>query len=306
MLSFVIPVFNEADNIDQLFDQFAQLWTEQACELIFVNDGSEDGTLEALRAKKPAFPNLRIVNLSRNFGKDQALSAGLSLVEDGASAIAMDADGQHSIKAVTKIITFLNEHADIDIVFGTRSDRAYQKRHGRTFSRLLYRLLNLDTSRYQIRDDVGDFFIARPNVLKIFKQYESQRPFWKGFYGYVGFNQAHVDVEIEPRHSGKTKFGMADQFSLAANGLVAYAKWPLRLIFISGLIISLISSAVLIYILVNYFITRQTAGGFYTIVVLQLMFGGFTLVCLGIMAEYLGMIYDDVSVKPTFIIRNIE
>lgn len=306
MLSFVIPVFNEVENIDYLFEQFAELWRGADCELIFVNDGSQDGTLEKLRSKKTSFPNLKIINLSRNFGKDQALSAGLSVIKEGATTIAMDGDGQHSVSAVQEMIDVLARNNDVDIVFGTRKDRRYKSRSTRSFARLLYRLLNLDGAKYKIRDDVGDFFVARTNVTEAFRKYNSHRPFWKGFYGYVGFNQAFVDIEINPRHSGETKFGIRNQLSLAADSLVAYVKWPLRLIFISGLIISVISSALLAYILINYIITKETANGFYTIVMLQLMFGGFTLICLGVIAEYIGMIYDDVSVKPSFIIRNVE
>lgn len=306
MLSFVIPVFNEADNIDYLFEQFSDLWKQNDCELIFVNDGSSDETREKLRAQKLAFPKMKIVNLSRNFGKDRALSAGLSVVQAGSSIVAMDGDGQHSAEAVSKLIEFLAHNSDVDIVFGTRKDRRYKSRAGAGSAKLLYRLLNLDTSRYKIRDDIGDFFIARSNVTEAFKKYDSNRPFWKGYYGYAGFNQANVEIDIAPRQNGETKFGIRRRLSLAADSLVAYAKWPLRLIFLSGLFISLISAAILIYLIANYLLTRQTSDGFYTIVVLQLLFGGFTLICLGVMAEYIGMIRDDVSVKPSFIIRNIE
>ena len=213
MLSFVIPVYNEADNIDHLFDQFATLWSDADNELIFINDGSQDSTLEKLRLKKQSFPNLKIVNLSRNFGKDLALSAGLSLVAQGATTIAMDGDGQHSVEAVNKIIDTLERNADLDIVFGTRVDRAHKGPFTTLATKLLYRLLNMDSSRFKIREDVGDFFVARANATDAFRTYDSQRPFWKGFYGYAGFNRAYIDIDVKPRFGGKTKFGLRNQLS---------------------------------------------------------------------------------------------
>lgn len=302
-LAFVIPVFNEAENLEALADSFATLWQRPDVRVIFVDDGSRDGTASVLEVLCSRNDRYSLVRLSRNFGKEQALAAGLDAVPEGFAVVAMDGDGQHTPQAVSEMLAVLAGNPAIDICFGVRRDRLYQSQSERIFSELLYRILNFG-QRSKIDSRVGDFYVARPQVVAALRSLNGHRLFWKGYYGYVGFNQHYLEVDIAPRGSGQTKFNLINKLRLATDGIVTVTKLPLRLIALFGAACTAMSLMYLLIILIQYLLVGATGSGFFTIVGLQLFFGGSTIFVLGIIAEYIAYISEQLNGKPSYIVRD--
>ncbi len=303
--TFLIPVYNEAANIDHLADEFGALWEQYAYEIVFVDDGSADDTIQRLVKLSDSLERVKIVCLSRNYGKEQALAAGFSVVAPAVPVLAMDGDGQHTASAAMALIQrFMDDDAP-DVVYGVRADRNYQGIVQRWVTRGMYKYINAGASRYKIDESVGDFFVASCKVVDVFKSFSGHRLFWKGYYGYVGFHAVKKKIKVSERHAGRSAFNFRSQLQLALDGTVSNSKLPLRAIFIFGLFAFTISMGYAAWLLLNYLMNGQTANGFYTLAVIQLWFGGVMMMSMGILAEYIGLVVDQVSNKPGYIIRDV-
>jgi len=300
-LTFVIAVFNEQDALPELVRAYGELWEKTGASVLFVNDGSTDTTLLKLRDLASTHAHIGYIDLSRNFGKEQALAAGISAVPAGHNIIVMDGDGQHTPAATQALMDAMAPDTGADIVFGVREARDYQGFADRFMSKAFYKLTN-SLLRAPLDARLGDFFMARAEVVDTLKSFAGTKLFWKGIYNYIGFNRLEVPIEIAKRESGASKFSFFKRLALAIDGIVWLSKTPLYIISILGLFISLFSFGFGTYIISKWLITGVAVPGFYTIIVLQAFGVGIIMLSLGVMALYLSVIFDNTSRKPGFIL----
>jgi len=300
-LTFVIPVFNEGDNIPSLYNEYKDLWISYDAGVLFVNDGSADNTLEEIQLLNSQDERVGYISLSRNFGKEQSLAAGFSIVPDNHTIMVIDGDGQHTAEATEKLLQAYCSQNEYEIIFGVRDSRAYQSMIDRAFSKAFYKVLN-SLSENEVNSRHGDFFVASPKVLYEFKKLKDSKLFWKGIYSWVGFKKADVAIDIADRVSGKSKFNFKAKLSLAFNSILWTSFVPLHLITYLGLTIFMFSALFGVYLVLEFLFKGVTTPGYYTLALIQTMLGGIILLSLGVIARYLALVIDNTSTKSPYII----
>ena len=302
-LTYIIAVYNEEETLPGLVEAYRNLWKETRANVLFVNDGSTDGTLISLESLSRKNANIGYIDLSRNFGKEQALAAGMSVVPAGHDVIVMDGDGQHTPAATQSLIAAMQTDESADVAFGIRAGRNYQSLFDKLFAGAFYKFTNLLLKR-PLDDRLGDFFYARAGVVDTLKSFGDSKIFWKGVYNYIGYKRLEIPVEIAPRSAGASKYPFAKRLGLAVDGIVWLSKAPLHVISLFGLLISFLSFAFGFFIIAQWLLTGIAVPGFYTIIVLQSFGVGITMLSLGVMALYLEVIFENTSKKPNFIISS--
>lgn len=300
-LIFVIAVYNEEKSLPGLVEAYEKLWEDTNARVLFVNDGSTDGTLFELESISKKNDHIGYIDLSRNFGKEQALSAGMSMVPAGHDVIVIDGDGQHTPTATQVLINEMQRDMNVDIAFGIRAGRQYQRGLEKLFSKAFYKVINMMLKR-PLDDRLGDFFYARAEIVETLKSFGDSKIFWKGVYNYIGYNRLKIPVDIAPRGEGDSKYSFIKRLSLAIDGIVWLSKSPLHLISILGALFSTMSFGFGLYIILKWLLTGISVPGFYTIVVLQTLGVGIIMLSLGVIALYLEVIFENTSRKPSFII----
>lgn len=304
-LSLVIPCYNEADNVQPLFDKVNSVLFGKvdSYEFVFVNDGSKDETFENLKfiCKNETIP-VKVINFSRNFGKESAIYAGLKHA-DGEYISLIDADLQQNPEYVLKMVEFLERSDEYDCV------AAYQeKRHEGKINvfckNCFYKLIN-KISETEFVNGASDFRTFRSSMKDAILDMGEYHRFSKGIFSWVGFNTYYMPYTVEERHSGSSKWSFWKLCRYAIEGIVAFTTTPLK---ISSFVGSLTSIAALIYMIV-VIIQKLALGiaipGYATIVVLILFLGGLQLLSLGIIGEYLSKIYIQSKGRPIFIAKDI-
>ena len=302
-LCFVVPVFNEADALPGFIAAMRPVLAERGARMLFVDDGSRDATVSVLRELCEGDPQLGFIQLSRNFGKEQALAAGLQATPEGWSVLVMDGDGQHTPDAVRAILREAEAHPDAQLVFGIRTDRQYQSPVERGLSRLFYRLAALG-SRHAMDPRTGDFFFARADAATILRRFEGAHLVWKGVYGFVGLERRLVEIHVATRDAGQSSFGGLSRLRLAIRAVVWTSKTPLHLISVLGALISMIAFVTGLAFILQYFVAGVTTPGFYTVIVTQSLLGGMMMLSLGVIAQYLAAILDNTSARPAVIVAD--
>jgi dolichol-phosphate mannosyltransferase len=265
-------------------------------EMVFVNDGSSDATLAVLKQFHAGDSRLRIISLSRNFGHQTAVSAGLAHVR-GAAVAVLDADLQDPPELLPGFFKLLGE--GWDVVYGIRQDRkenAVKRLAYFAFYRLLGTIANID-----IPLDSGDFCAMSRRVVDHLNRLPESDRFVRGLRAWLGFRQTGVPYEREPRLSGLPKYTLAKLLRLSLDGLVSFSFMPLRLVFVTGFAISLLSLFGILVVLYRYLFTRYVPG-YTSIAMLVLLFGGLQLLTLGILGEYIGRIFAQVKARPLFVV----
>jgi glycosyltransferase involved in cell wall biosynthesis len=238
-ISCVIPAYNEAQNLGNLLPQVLttlQVLSPQV-ELIVVDDGSRDDTTQVMQRLCATYPQLVYVKLSRNFGKEPALTAGIEAAQ-GEVVVLMDGDGQHPVSLVPDMLAKWREGSDV--VYAIRRTRRDQSSLQVTLTAWFYRLVNLG-NRVKIPANAGDFRLMDRKVIDALKQLPERNRFMKGLYAWVGFNSTAIDYDPLPRIDGKSNFGLLGSLSLAFTGILAFSIAPLRAMTVSGLALSLIA-----------------------------------------------------------------
>jgi len=299
--TYLIAAYNEQDALPSMIESFLTFWKETDARVLFVNDGSTDGTLKLLRNLSSKHDFIGFIELSRNFGKEQAIAAGLSVIPDNRGLIVMDADGQHSLTDVKRLIAHIKTNDDIDIVFGVRENRDYQSRLDRFFSKYFYKLTNSMVST-PLDSRLGDFFVATESILPALKGFKDRRLFWKGIYSWIGFNRDVLPITIEERVGGSSKFNLLRRLRLAVDGVIWLTKAPLFIFAIIGLLMAATSFFFGLFFLVQYLLIGVKVPGFYTIAVLQAFVGGMIMLSLGVISLYLSVIFENTSSRPGFIV----
>jgi len=303
LISIVIPLFNEEASIDALIPRLFGLLEREGiqAEVIGVDDGSHDATWDRAMLWRSKYPALTLVSLSRNFGKEIAITAGLD-VADGDAVVLMDGDLQHPPEVIPE---FLRQwHAGYDIAYGVRRNRNSDGALRRALSRTFYRLFNA-VSHTPITPDAGDFRLMDRKVVDAIRRMRERARFMKGIYSWVGFKSIAVDFDVEERAYGKTSFSPGRLFTLAFDGLLSFSTVPLRIAMYAGAAIALLSIGVGAYYLLRTLIFGIDVPGFASIIVSTLALSGFTMLQIGLMGLYLGRIYDEVKARPLYLVREI-
>jgi glycosyltransferase involved in cell wall biosynthesis len=300
-ISCVMPAYNEARNLPQLVPAVLQALMALApqVELILVNDGSRDGTVHIVRDLCAQWPPLVLLDLSRNFGKEAALTAGLEAAK-GQVVVVMDGDGQHPTDLLAVMVEQWRQ--GMDVVYAVRSTRDDQSALHGWLTAWFYRLINWG-GRVEIPAHAGDFRLMDRRVVDALNALPERNRFMKGLYAWVGFPSVAVGYEPLPRQDGQSRFGLRGAFALALTGMLAFSTVPLRLMAFVGLLLAVSALGYGLWVVTDYLLWGIDVPGYATIVVSLMFFSGLQLLSLGVMAEYVGRIYDEVKRRPVYILK---
>ena len=301
-ISCVFPAFNEAGNLQALVPKALALLAGLSgrVEVIVVDDGSQDDTAHVMKMLCKTHPDVISLTLSRNFGKEAALTAGIDAAR-GEVVILMDADGQHPPSLLPLMLQKWEQ--GFDVVYALRKTRDDQSSLQVSLTAKFYKLVNWG-SRVTIPADAGDFRLMDRRVVEALKSLPERNRFMKGLYAWVGFSSTAIDYEPLPRISGNTNFGLRNSLSLALTGLVAFSTTPLRALTWLGLAVSLASLAYGLLIIVKVFLIGIEVPGYASIMVAMMFLSGIQLLSIGVLAEYVGRIYEEVKRRPTYLISD--
>jgi len=302
-IAVIIPCYNEEDNVKAVYDRLTEVLnsTNYQYDLIFIDDGSKDNTLNELLKLYEKDHKVKIIAFSRNFGKEIALSAGLDYA-DADAVIPFDADLQDPPEVILNLLSKFEE--GYDVVNAARS-----KREGETFlkkftSKAFYRIINKLTN-IEIPQDVGDFRLISKNALNAIKEIRERKRFMKGIFAWVGFKTTSVYYERAPRHAGKTKWNYLKLIDLAIEGITSFSTVPLRLASLLGIIVSLTAFLYAVWIIMSKLLYGNPVKGYPSMMVAILFLGGVQLITIGIIGEYVGRIYEEVKQRPLYIVKKV-
>ncbi len=272
---------------------------QRSYEIIFVNDGSTDNTLNVLLKAKSKNSQIRILNLSRNFGKEAALTAGLEHAM-GEVVIPIDADLQHPPEI---IVEFINKWEDgFDVVVGKRTVRTGEGFIKKLTAKYFYKFHN-QISDVEIPYNVGDFRLMSRKVIEALKRLPENQRFMKGLFAWVGFNTAVIEYEQAPRAAGKTSYNGWKLWDFALDGITSFSTLPLRIWMYIGFLISFLSFLYGSAIVINTLILGVDTPGYASMITVILFLGGIQLIGIGILGEYIGRIYKETKKRPLYIIE---
>lgn len=299
-LSIVIPVYNEEMNIGKLNTRVENAMNSMdlTWEVIYINDGSHDRSLEILKMLAATNTHIRFIDLSRNFGHQLAISAGIEH-SGGEYTVIMDGDGQDPPELIPDLYAKAKE--GYEVVYAKRKKRDGENFLKKFTAKIFYRVLAKITT-IEIPVDTGDFRIIHRKIQQLLKQMPEQHKFIRGQISWLGFNQTFLEYDREERMGGATKYTFRKMMTLALDGISSFSTWPLRIATIGGFIVSAISFALIVYTLYQkYFGT--TEPGWASLNISILFIGGIQLIGIGILGEYLGRISENVKNRPHYIIR---
>jgi glycosyltransferase involved in cell wall biosynthesis len=299
-LSVVLAAHDEESTIDGLVTRLTMVLETlgRKWEIIFVDDGSSDRTWPRIRAAATHNASVRGLRLSRNFGHQAALSAGISSAR-GDYVITMDADLQHPPEAIPALLAKAEE--GYDVVYGIRRTREGETRLKVTLSSLFYRALNKLT-QIDLPEGAADFRLMTRRVVDALIAMPERHRFLRGMTRWLGYAQTGVEYSSTARQTGASKYTMRQMISFALDAIVSFSAVPLRLSSALGFMASLLGAIYLVYVLLSKFILDNAIPGWTSVVVLLLILGGAQLVCLGIIGQYLGRMFDEQKSRPLFLI----
>jgi glycosyltransferase involved in cell wall biosynthesis len=305
LVSIVVPAYNEADVILEFNRRLSAVRRELSIpsEVIFVNDGSTDNTYGLLRALKTADPTIGIVDLSRNFGKEIALTAGLDHAR-GDAVVVIDADLQHPPELIPRFIARWQEEA-VDVVYGQRASRA-DERHTKKFaSRAFYKVIG-SLSGHLIPVDAGDFRILSRRAVDALTGVRERHRFMKGLFAWIGYRQIPMLYEPDARFAGVSKWNYWRLWNFSIEGITSFSIAPLKAATYVGIVVAILSIIYGCYITIRTVIFGNPVPGFPSLLVAILFLGGIQLIFLGIIGEYLGRTFNEVKQRPLYLIRQWE
>ena len=300
-ISCVVPAFNERDNLAVLLPKLKTILQGLSTqwEVVVVDDGSHDDT-SGLMQTWCLEPGFRYIQLSRNFGKEAALTAGVE-ASGGHLVVLLDADLQHPPELIGKMLQRWEQ--GIDMVYAVRESREDERWDKRIGTRIFYSLLRTEAG-VQVPAHAGDFRLMDRSVVDALMRLPERNRFMKGLYAWVGFKSEALAYMPQSRHTGKSHFSLWRLWTLAMSGLMAFTTWPLRAVSIIGLIVSFCSFLYGAFIVVEFILYRNPVAGWPTIVTILLFFSGLNLLSLGIVGEYIASIFREVKARPIYLIRD--
>lgn len=300
--SFVLPVFNERETLPTLRARMAAFvdGLDGATEIILVDDGSRDDSYAQMCGIAAADPRFKVLRLSRNFGHQVAITAGIDAAR-GDAVVVMDADLQDPPEVVGSMIAKWQE--GFGVVYGRRTTRLGETAFKKLTASIFYRVLK-QLSEVDIPTDVGDFRLMDRKVVDAFKEMREQNRYVRGMVAWMGFDQTAVDYVREERFAGETKYPFRKMLRLATNGIVGFSNVPLRLILGLGGVVAGISVFAGVAAIVAKLIGAFTVPGWTSLAVAVGVLSGVQLMVLGVVGEYVGRIHDEVKHRPLYLIRD--
>lgn len=298
-LSFVIPAFNEAENIAEALERVSAKAVESvsSAEIVVVDDGSSDDTF-AVASNVPSDVPVIVVRLSRNFGKEQAIMAGLRRTS-GKAVVILDADLQDPLRYVDVMLERYRE--GYEMVYAVRAHRQDEPLLKRVMTRLFYKFLSYGAEA-DIPPDARDFRLMDRKVVDAICALPERNRFMKGLYGWVGFKSAAIPVELEKRRNGSSKFGLIRLLKLGFTGMTAFTSWPLRIWTGIGSTMALLSIIYGCWIAANTLIWGNEVQGWSTLAVSIFFLGGVQLISIGVLGEYVARVFSEVKGRPGYIV----
>ncbi|MEE4140280.1 glycosyltransferase family 2 protein [Pseudomonas viridiflava] len=304
-ISLISPFYNEEKGVQAFFQRinevFAPLAERYDLEVIAINDGSRDRTYEELVKAKAANDYLTVVDLSRNFGKEAAISAGLDFAT-GDAVIPIDSDLQHPPEVILELIEKWEEGAEVVLAkrVDRETDRAIQKFTANSFYKLHNRISDID-----IPADVGDFRLMDRKVVEALKTLPETRRFMKGLFAWVGFRTTTIEYKVAPREHGTTSFNTWKLWNFALEGITSFSSAPLRVWTYLGCAVSAFSFLYAAYLLIKTIFFGIDTPGYASIMITVLFASGVQLIGIGVLGEYVGRIFAESKKRPVYIVRDV-
>jgi dolichol-phosphate mannosyltransferase len=296
-LSVVLPIYNEAENIPELYHRLRPVLGE-ASEILFVNDGSSDNSPDLIAELHEEDPRVKLISFSRNFGHQAAITAGIDY-SSGKAVVLMDADLQDPPELLPNMIERWRD--GVEVVYAVRHKRKESLfKRGAYFG--FYRLLQF-VSNINIPLDSGDFCLMDRKVVEQIKSMPEKNRFLRGLRSWVGFRQEPLHYERDARHAGEAKYTFHKLVRLALDGILSFSSFPLRLATYAGLLTCCAGVSYLTYALIKFFTAGSAPHGWTSLAALILMIGGVQLVLLGAIGEYIARIYDETKQRPNYIVK---
>lgn len=301
-ITVLIPAYNESKSIEPLIkrlDQVTSQITKYRFEYLFINDGSTDETLSLLKEKSKTHTLISYIDLSRNFGKETAMLAGLDYA-DGDATIILDADLQHPPEIIHEMIKYWEE--GFEDVYAVRERQLDKNKIRNGFAEVYYQILQKMTKE-KVYPNVGDFrLFDKKCVLALRKLRENER-YMKGMYSWIGFRKKEIKYKEEARVAGETKWSFSDLFKLAIDGVTSYSTVPLKIWSYIGFTISFLSFIFLFFEIIKTITYGSSPSGYPTLLAAIIFLGGIQLISLGVIGEYLGRVFIETKGRPTYFIR---
>lgn len=304
-VTLLIPCFNEEASLPLLYEALKDLMnkvTDYEWEVLFINDGSRDGTLQSIRTLRAHDSRICYVSLSRNFGKEAAMLAGFDYAT-GDCVVIMDADLQHPPMLVLEMLKWWEQ--GFDDVYAKRNSRGRESWFRQKASKTFYALLQ-KCSRINVLQNVGDFRLLDRKCIETLKQLRETERYTKGLYCWIGFNKKEIVFEQGDRMAGQSAWNFWRLFGLAMEGITSYTTAPLRLSTLLGLIISTVSVVYMCLVFAKTILWGDPAKGFPTLAIIILFLGGVQLISLGIIGEYIGRIFNETKRRPVYVVQESE
>ena len=304
-VSIVVPVYNEEDNLREFHKRITEVMSQEPYDykIVFVNDGSSDGSAVVLNELAKEDDHVEAFLLSRNYGHQMALTCGLDNAE-GDAIVTMDGDMQHPPEIVPQLLRLWEQGNEIVITkrLATEDAGFFKNITSATY----YKLINA-MSKVEITPGGSDFRLMDRIAVDAFKQYRERARFIRGLVNTLGFKVAEVEFVAPPRFAGQSKFNLRKMLHFALDGITAFSNLPLRWAFYTGLIMGLISMALLGHVLYEKFVDEDIVPGWATTMVSILFLGGIQLVGIGILGEYIGRIFEEIKHRPLYLVsRHIK
>lgn len=301
-ITILIPAYNEEDVLFKLYDRLTKVLETipfYEFELLFVNDGSSDMTIHIIKTLRQKDKRISYVDLSRNFGKEIAIIAGLDFV-NGDAVIIIDADLQDPPELIPEMIKYWEQ--GYDDIYAKRRSRSgetwFKKWTAHSFYRILQRV-----SKIPVQEDTGDFRLLDRRCVEALREFRESQRYTKGMFSWIGFNKKEIVFDREARAAGKTKWNYIKLVDLAIEGITSFTTSPLRFSALLGTLISIIAFIYMAWVIVKTLVIGESVAGYASLMTVILFLGGIQLLSLGIIGEYLGRVFNETKRRPLYFVN---
>jgi glycosyltransferase involved in cell wall biosynthesis len=303
-LSIVVPAYNEEDVLDEFHRRVAEVadGIDGFVELIFVDDGSTDGTLRVLNTLRSEDPRVAVLELSRNFGKEIAMTAGLDHAR-GDAVVVIDADLQDPPELMPKMIEYWRD--GYDVVYAKRTSRAGESMLKKATAHMFYRFIG-SLSRVSIPQDTGDFRLLSRRAVDALAGLREQHRFMKGLFAWIGYPQKALLYERHARHDGTTKWNFRGLWTFAIEGITSFTILPLKVATYVGFVTALGAFLFGLYMIADTLLFGNPVEGYPSLMVVVLFLGGIQLMAIGVIGEYLGRMFDETKGRPLYLLKGYQ
>ena len=303
LLSVVVPAYNEQEVITTFHERLTAVLNQLSLdrEIVYVNDGSRDNTLDILRRLHEQDEHVCVVDLSRNFGKEIALSAGLEHAQ-GDAIIVIDADLQDPPELIPELLKEWQN--GYDVVYARRTHREGETILKRLTAALFYRVMR-KVGSVQLPEDTGDFRLLSRRAVNALNSFKEHHRFMKGLFAWIGFRQKAVNYERDPRHAGQTKWNYWKLWNFAIDGITSFTIAPLKFATYIGMFTSLLAFVYGSYMIIKTLLYGNPVPGYPSLIVIVLFLGGVQLMAIGVLGEYIGRIFTETKHRPLYFVNEL-